>query len=121
MHLPFRAKLYDRQGKWILKTAAAKHLPADVVYTRKRAFPVPTVFFGGTEELLRNGAVPDLLEWDRGTTSRAIASLRAGGNARYQLVALEVWARLFLRAESPDDVGELLSACAIPVPSESAA
>jgi asparagine synthase (glutamine-hydrolysing) len=121
MYLPFRAKLYGRQGKWILKTAAAKHLPADVVYTHKRAFPVPSAFFGGTEELLRNGAVPDLLEWDRATTSRTISALQTAVNARFHLVALEVWARLFLRAESPDDVGELLSACATPVPSESAA
>jgi asparagine synthase (glutamine-hydrolysing) len=121
MHLPFRAKLHDRQGKWILKTAAAKHLPPDVVFTRKRAFPVPSAFFDGTEELLRKGIVPDLLEWDRGTASRTIASLCAARAARYHLVALEVWARLFLRSESPDDVGELLSACATPVPSASAA
>lgn len=121
MHLPFRAKLYDRQGKWILKTAAAKHLPPDVVYTRKRAFPVPVTFLDGAEELLRNGAVPDLLEWDRRTTSQTIASLRVALNARFHLVALEVWARLFLLAQSPDDVGELLAAHAALVPSGSVA
>jgi asparagine synthase (glutamine-hydrolysing) len=121
MYLPFRAKLYGRQGKWILKTAAAKHLPADVVYTQKRAFPVPSVFFGGTEELLWNGAVPDLLEWDRATTSRTISALQTAVNARFHLVALEVWARLFLRAESPDDIGELLAGHAALAASKSAA
>lgn len=121
MHLPFSAKIREREQKWILKQVAAKQLPADVVFARKRGFPVPWTPFEGTENLLRDGVVCDLFGWDRRTLSQAIESFEGFNYARFQFVALEVWGRLHLRGESHDELAERLLACRASQASEKAA
>jgi asparagine synthase (glutamine-hydrolysing) len=114
MHLPFAAKLNERQPKWLLKQLAARRLPPDVVFAEKRAFPVPWACYDGSEALLHGGALGEILSWDRQRLARAVASCGGVGHARFRLVSLEVWGRIFLRGESPDEVGERLVACRSP-------
>jgi len=110
MHLPADAKLNAQQPKWLLKQLAAKRLPPEVVFAPKRAFPVPWASFDGSETLLLDGAVADLFGWDRRRQAHVVASCAGRGYARFRLVALEVWARLFLHGESRSQLSDRLVA-----------
>jgi asparagine synthase (glutamine-hydrolysing) len=61
-HLPRRATLHRGIGKWVVKKAAAEILPADIVYQKKKGFPVPAKFWQGTQHLLAGGMLAELLE-----------------------------------------------------------
>jgi asparagine synthase (glutamine-hydrolysing) len=43
-HLPRRAKLRGKIGKWVVKRAAAGTLPQDVYMPTRRASPFPRLF-----------------------------------------------------------------------------
>jgi asparagine synthase (glutamine-hydrolysing) len=121
MHLPFSTKVRERGQKWLLKQAAAKRLPADIVYAPKRAFPIPSGPFDGTEKLLRDGVVCELFEWDRQVLSQAIESFAGTRFTQFRFVALEVWGRMHLRGESRGELVERLVACRASQPGPQAA
>ena len=88
IHLPLRAKFRRGQSKWVVKQAAEKLLPAEIVHARKRAFPMPADFDLGSEALLAGGAAGELLHWTDRTQQALIPlaapprgpALRAGGS-----------------------------------------
>ena len=109
VHLPRRAKLHDKTGKWVVKQAAAEILPHDIVYAPKIMFRVPNRFSGGAERLLVGGMLPEMLGWKRNTTEEILNSLHDGG-LRFSLVSLELWARIFFAGKSPASLGDQLAA-----------
>jgi asparagine synthase (glutamine-hydrolysing) len=111
-HLPRRAKLHRGTGKWLVKSAAEKFLPAHIVYARKRGFPMPMSFSRGTEKLLKDGRLADLMRWPCQFTNEVETLLRGGRYLRFHIVGLELWARIFFDNEQPDAVGEKLLAFA---------
>jgi len=110
LHAPRRWKLHDGEGKWIVKRTAERHLPRDVVQAPKKGFPTPASFHAGTLRFLKGGALADLLGWGEATTSEILALSDVDAFAPKRLLALEVWARVFLRHEDPDEIGERLVA-----------
>lgn len=108
-HLPGRAKLQNKTGKWVVKQAAAEILPHDIVYAPKVMFRVPNRFSIGTERLLDGGMLPEMLGWQTNTTQEIINSLREDGGLRFSIVSLELWARTFFGGESPAHLGEKLT------------
>jgi asparagine synthase (glutamine-hydrolysing) len=108
-HLPRRAKLHDKTGKWVVKQAAAEILPHDIVYAPKVMFRVPNRFSDGTERLLVGGMLPEMLGWQTNTTEDILGSLNDGG-LRFSLVSLELWARMFFGGEPAGDLTEKLAA-----------
>jgi asparagine synthase (glutamine-hydrolysing) len=111
LHLPVRARLRGRVGKWALKRVAARRLPPSLVYARKKGFPIPDAHHRGTTALLRGGAVPELLRWPAAAEADLVPRLESQPLARHQWVGLEIWARIFVRGERPEDVAERLLAC----------
>ena len=110
MHLPRRAKLHRGVSKWVVKQAARKVLPEDVVLAEKRAFPMPPDFDAGCEALLDGGAAGELLHWTE-STRRAVTLVAARDpKLRFQLVGLELWARIAFRGEDPGELAEELHA-----------
>lgn len=103
LHLPRRAKLHRGKPKWVVRRAAAKVLPRGVLSLPKRCFPVPGDYSSGVEPLMEGGVVAELL----GPSTPRLA----GGTprTRHALASLELWGRLFLRHESPGELGERLS------------
>ena len=61
-HLPRRATLHRGIGKWVVKQAAAEILPAEIVYAKKKGFPVTWKFSSGTQVLLVDGMLAELME-----------------------------------------------------------
>ncbi len=107
-HLPRRTKLHRGIGKWVVKQAAAEVLPRDIVYAKKKGFPMPETFTRGTQRLLSGGALPELMEWSESATEGIVAMLGKDGHLRFQVVGLELWARIFLHGEAPGALGEKL-------------
>jgi asparagine synthase (glutamine-hydrolysing) len=110
-HLPRPAKLHRGIGKWVVKQAADEILPTDIVYAKKKGFPAPPEFSSGTQRLLVGGVLTELMEWPSNVTQEITASL-VQGDLRYQLVALELWARMFFAGEEPATLGNKLVALA---------
>ncbi|MDQ6887055.1 MAG: asparagine synthase (glutamine-hydrolyzing) [Gemmatimonadota bacterium] len=112
--LPERMKLRGMTTKYILRRAMRDALPAEILSRRKMGFPVPIgSWFRGAfapvmEEFVcgQRAAARGLL--DAGYLRRLVAEHRAGeGNHAerlWSLVNLEVWHRIFIDRESPDDV-----------------
>ena len=114
MHLPRRAKWHRGQSKWVVKQAAQKLLPADIVHATKRGFPMPPGFDAGCESLLHGGAAGELLHWTDATRNAMILASQRDHPLRFLLVGFELWARLTLRGDSPENLSEELLAAARP-------
>jgi len=112
MHLPCSVKLRRGEGKWALKTVALKRLPRDVVFARKKGFPMPSAYTEGTERILLGGLLPDQLQWSRATTGFIIDDLRHDVDLRFIMVGTEIWLRQHFGNETSDAIGEKLLALA---------
>jgi asparagine synthetase B (glutamine-hydrolysing) len=110
-HLPRRAKLHCGVGKWLVKQAAADVLPRDIVYAKKRGFPVSSRFWRGTERLLVGGRLADLMEWPVDSTRQIINRLKNEVSS-FSFGWVGVWARIFFDGEAPAALGEKLIATA---------
>jgi len=109
MHLPRAMKYRDGKTKWIVKTAAerADALPRDLIHARKIHFAVPAPWRAAFA-LLQEGAAAELFKWGALET-RAIIERAAGASTIiHNLLGVELWARIFLRGASPDQLGEEL-------------
>jgi asparagine synthase (glutamine-hydrolysing) len=111
-HLPRRAKLHRKTSKWVVKEAAAKVLPKDIVFAKKQGFPIPKSFSRGTQWLLIGGFLPELMKWPTATVNDIVASLGEDASLRFHVVSLELWGRIFFGGESPAALGETLVALA---------
>jgi asparagine synthase (glutamine-hydrolysing) len=110
MHLPSAVKLRRGQGKWALKTVALKRLPRDVVFARKKGFPIPGAYTAGTERILLGGLLADQLQWSKATTEFIVDDLRHDIDLRFLLVGTEIWLRQQFGNEGSDAIGEKLVA-----------
>jgi asparagine synthase (glutamine-hydrolysing) len=111
-HLPRSAKLQGGTAKWVVKKAAERRLPRDVVYAPKKGFPMPPFYSRGTPRLLQGGLLAQQLEWSAPTTARIVAMIDQEYELRSLLVSLELWLRLFFDGQQPDALGERLMALA---------
>ncbi|MFV1958878.1 MAG: asparagine synthase (glutamine-hydrolyzing), partial [Planctomycetota bacterium] len=105
LHAPRRWKLHRGRGKWIVKEAAMRRLPKDVVHAPKKGFPVPRAFARGAEGLLRGGALAELQGWSPRTLDAYLALTPADPGLSFRLASLELWARIFFRSEDPEELG----------------
>ena len=112
MHLARGWKLRRGVSKWTVKQVALRHLPKDVVHARKKGFPIPPGVTRGSTALLRNGAVAQLMRWSKEDQDLLIPRIEADPTQRHQVATLEIWARLFLAGERPENVTEQLLASA---------
>lgn len=113
MHLPRSVKLRRGQAKWPLKTVALTRLPRDVVFARKKGFPIPHAYTAGTERLLRGGVLADQLQWSQATTGFVVDDLRHDSDLLFLMVGMEIWLRQVLGHETPETLGEKLIASAV--------
>jgi asparagine synthase (glutamine-hydrolysing) len=110
MHFPRRAKFYRGQSKWVVKQAAEKLLPTEIIHAAKRAFPMPPAFDDGCEVLLQGGTAGELLHWTESVKQSMIKACRYDQQLRFLLVGFELWARVNFGAEKPENLAEELLA-----------
>lgn len=102
LNLPSTWKIRGKEGKFILKKVAERYLPRAVVYRTKVGFPVPWQdYLPANPSILHSGFIADWMSLD-------IKSLRALYNSndtlKFRLLALEVWARIFILKEKPQQI-----------------
>ena len=108
IHAPFRVKLNNGQGKWVIKKIGEKFLPHDIVYQPKLGFPTSFDYVKYGLPLLERGTVSELFKWTPSISRRMVDILPQDPAAMWNILCIEIWGRLFLRGESRIELGEQL-------------
>lgn len=97
LNLPYNNKINNQEGKFLLKKVSERYLPHEVIYRTKAGFPVPWVnYIGKIEKIFENGFILDLLNMPLDDLK---AYYENDVYAKFSLVSLEVWGRIFVRQE----------------------
>ncbi|WP_421857902.1 asparagine synthase (glutamine-hydrolyzing) [Oricola sp.] len=110
LHLPGRDLYRKRTSKYLLKQAARSWVPRQNIEKSKLGFPLTSTYSTGTEALLRDGVLKDVMRWSRRDAEAATHHAKTDWSSRNQLVAAELLTRIFAEGERPDDLGEKLVA-----------
>jgi asparagine synthase (glutamine-hydrolysing) len=108
LHLPRHLKYDGKTSKMLLKKAASKHLPNEIVYAKKIGFGFDSAHWQGTKEILKGGMVEEMLKWSSKQREQQHDLIRQDGSLQFHLTSLEIWARIFLDGQSPEKLTEEL-------------
>ncbi|MEO0546171.1 MAG: asparagine synthase (glutamine-hydrolyzing) [Pseudomonadota bacterium] len=112
LHQPPRMRFRKQTGKWALKQVAARHLPHKNVFAEKRGFPISHDFHAGTEALIADGPLRDLMEWSDQECAIRMERATFFPLFRFQLLCSDIFLRLFVANQTPDQVAGRLRAYA---------
>jgi asparagine synthase (glutamine-hydrolysing) len=106
--MPDSFKIREGEGKYILKKVAEEFLPHNIIYRKKAGFPVPLANWfrkqNSFTEILKEKRTLDRGLFDRDTISRIVERHKRSeydySSTIWNLVNLEIWARLFLDGDS---------------------
>jgi asparagine synthase (glutamine-hydrolysing) len=106
--MPDQLKIRNGEGKYILKKVAEEFLPRNIIYRQKAGFPVPLAAWfkkpNRFTEVLMEERTLDRGLFDRDTTARIVERHKQGehdySSTIWNMVNLEIWARLFLDGDS---------------------
>jgi asparagine synthase (glutamine-hydrolysing) len=111
LHLAPGSKYGRGQTKRVVKTAAEGLLPPGIIHAGKIGFGVPAGVMRGYEGLLRGGILPDLFKWGDRESDRLHEIVRRDWEfLGSRLVAMELWAQMYLNGRSPEEMAERLRA-----------
>ncbi len=97
LNLPYNHKINNQEGKFLLKKVSERYLPNEVIYRTKAGFPVPWAnYIGKIEKIFENGFILDLLDMSLDDLK---AYYENDAYAKFSLISLEVWGRIFVRKE----------------------
>jgi asparagine synthase (glutamine-hydrolysing) len=102
INLPLSYRLRGSTDKWLLKEIASRHLPRNVVYRKKLGFPLPLKDYLeplAREELFHDGFCLEFLGMHRRGLIKAISNWTENVDGFFNLLALEIWGRLFFFKE----------------------
>lgn len=111
VNLPLSHRLRGRTDKWMLKEIAARYVPHSVVYRSKVGFPLPVKDYLAPlarTEFFEGGFCLDVLEMQRRGFLGAISNWQTNVHGFFNLLALEIWGRLFFMDQSVEEVTEQL-------------
>lgn len=108
MHLPASGKYHGGITKWVVKKTAEKRLPRSIVHAPKIGFAVAKEAWRAAIPLIQNGMVPNLFRWDKSSINNIMQRVVKEPYVLLSLAGVEIWARIFLRGQSPEDIGERL-------------
>ncbi|MDE0317920.1 MAG: asparagine synthase (glutamine-hydrolyzing) [Candidatus Poribacteria bacterium] len=108
MHLPAKYKYFKGKGKRVLKSVATSYLPDDIVHGPKTPFSTSYKPYKAAMPLVRTGMVPELFNWSSMAVKHLMSELVEKPTVFYSVVGVELWARMFLRGETPVEIGEKL-------------
>ena len=103
INLPLSYRLRGSTDKWLLKEIASRHLPQNVVYRKKLGFPLPLKDYLAPlarEELFHDGFCVEFLGLHRRGINEAISNWSQNVDGFFNLLALEIWGRLFFLKQS---------------------
>jgi len=104
--LPDSYRLRDGQGKYLLKKVMESYLPQQIIYRKKRGFPVPvarwfrTELYARTAEILLDSRTLSRQYFTRSYIERILSRHRAGhedlSRRIFSMLALETWHRRYV-------------------------
>lgn len=109
VNLPLSYRLRGRTDKWMLKEIAARYVPREVVYRQKVGFPLPVRDYLAPlarPEFFEDGFCLEVLEMHRAGFLHAVANWQENVHGFFNLLALEIWGRLFFLGQSVEAVTE---------------
>jgi asparagine synthase (glutamine-hydrolysing) len=117
VNLPLDYRLHGRTDKWLLKQVAERHVPRAVVYRRKVGFPLPVRDYLAPlarPEFFTDGFCVDFLGLQPGGMLDLVAGWEQQVHGFFNLLALEIWGRLFFLGQSVDEVTDRMLATGRP-------
>jgi asparagine synthase (glutamine-hydrolysing) len=125
INLPLSYRLRRSTDKWLLKAVASRYLPRTTVYRQKGGFPLPLEDYLAPlarEEIFRGGFCLEFLGMHRRAMLEAVSQWRRNVHGFFNLLALEVWGRLFLLRQPLEEVtAQLVDAASRRTPAPSPA
>jgi asparagine synthase (glutamine-hydrolysing) len=110
-NLPLRYRLRGSMDKWVLKEIAAHYLPRNIVYRKKVGFPLPLADYLAPlarEELFRGGFCVEFMGMHKRGVLDAVCKWQENIHGFFNLLALEIWGRLFFLRQPVEDLTERL-------------
>jgi len=108
LHLPCRLRYDARVSKRLVHALALRRLPEEVVRRPKIGFRAPESLWRGMAGFLRGGRLAEILRWRAADQPEILRLLEGQPRPLYRVLSLELWARIRLGGESPDELGERL-------------
>lgn len=115
--LPERLKLRGRTTKWVLREAMRDYLPAEILSRSKMGFPVPigrwfrNEYRGIVDEYVlgERSAARELFDpaYVNAVVQEHLTGFRDHSERLWALVNVEIWHRIFIDGESPDQIGAM--------------
>ncbi len=109
INLPLHTRLHGSQDKWLLKRIAARYVPKDIVYRRKVGFPLPLADYiapFARPELFSSGFCVEYLGVGRKALLETVTDWRRNFNGFFNLLALELWGRIFFLNQTVEKLTE---------------
>ena len=110
-NLPLYYRLRGSTDKWLLKEIASRHLPREIVYRKKLGFPLPLKDYLAPlarAELFHHGFCVEFLGLHRRGLMETISKWTENVDGFFNLLALEIWGRLFFFKESLPELTDRL-------------
>ena len=107
LNLPLPYRLRGRTDKWVLKEIASRYLPREVVYRQKVGFPLPVKDYLAPlahPDFFANGFCTEALGLHKRGLLEAVATWDRNVHGFFNLLALEIWGRLFVQGQTVDEV-----------------
>jgi asparagine synthase (glutamine-hydrolysing) len=105
LNLPLSFRLRRTVDKWVLKDIASHYLPRSIVYRKKTGFPLPLADYLAPlaqEKFFHNGFCVEFLGMRRQGVMEAISAWKENVHGFFNLLALEIWGRLFFLGETEE-------------------
>lgn len=112
LNLPLSLRLHGRADKWALKALAADYLPVEIVNRKKVGFPLPIADYLqplAHQSFFRDGFCLKYLGMHPAGLMAAVTGWRSNVNGFFNLLALEIWGRLFILDQPLGEVVERVS------------
>jgi len=109
INMPLSLRLRGGTDKWALKAIASDYLPSEIVHRPKVGFPLPIGNYLAPlarPEFFDDGFCIQSLGMEPTGLKRSVADWRANVNGFFNLLALEIWGRLFFFRHTIDEVNE---------------
>jgi len=107
VNMPLSYRLRRSTDKWALKEIAANYLPRNIVYRRKIGFPLPLRDYLAPlaqEKLFDGGFCLEVLGMQKRGLIDAVSNWRENVDGFFNLLALEIWGRLFFLRQPLEEV-----------------
>lgn len=112
LNLPLSFRLRGNVDKWVLKEIASHYLPRSIVYRKKAGFPLPLADYlapMAREKFFHGGFCVECLGLHHRGLMEAVSAWRENVHGFFNLLALEIWGRLFFLGETEEGLSERLT------------